>query len=274
MLSSNVPTLTRVIYPPNQSPTTVTSLGDDIFVLRSNSQKVEVYNAETFARQRSLTLPVMNQQPRSLTACARNYCLYASGGHKNTIHRIQLPDINAVETWSVADDPAGLSVNRAHNVVVTCCGANILQEYTTHGTLVREISLEQAGLTDPWHAVQLSTGDYVVSHDTSPGVVSVVGVDAQFVHRYDQSQSSAVGQMNDPGSLAVTKNDDILVADDCNNRILSMNSSWSSVQELALPVFNRIQYPCSLCLDESRGRLYVSEWRGECRVLVFDNVRL
>jgi len=68
----------------------------------------------------------------------------------------------------------------------------------------------------------------------------------------------------------VTKNDDILVADSDNNRILSMNSSLSSVQELTLAVDGGIQCPCGLCLDESRGRLYVVEWSGECRLLVFD----
>jgi len=169
-------------------------------------------------------------------------------------------------------DPAGLSVNRAHNVVVACCGDNKLQEYTTHGSLVREICL-QAGVTSPWHAVQLSSGDYVVSQ-WSPSVVSVVGVNGQVRHSYGQSQTSDVGQMKIPAGLAVTKNDDILVADSGNNRILSMNSSLSSIQELTLPVDGGIRQPVGLCLDETRGRLYVGEWGGSHRVLVFDNVKV
>jgi len=75
-----------------------------------------------------------------------------------------------------------------------------------------------------------------------------------------------------PASLAVTKNDDILVADMWNNRILSINSSLGSIQELALSVDGRIHKPCGLCLDESRGRLYVGECGGQYRVLVFDAV--
>jgi len=86
----------------------------------------------------------------------------------------------------VALKPAGLSVNKTHNLVVACDVANKLQEFTTHGTLEREICL-QAGVTDPWHAIQLSTGDYVVSQFTSSGVVSVVGVDGQVVHSYMDS---------------------------------------------------------------------------------------
>ena len=165
--------------------------------------------------------------------------------------------------------PRGLSVNKEHNVVVACGGADKLREYTTHGTLVREMSLQQVGLTDPWHAVQLSTGDYVVSHYTLPGAVSVVGVDGNVVCRYHPTQTSNVGQMQGPGSLAVTKNGDVLVADDDNQRIVSMDSSLRYAQVLALPVGVGIAYPCSLCLDESRGRLYVSV-HGKGRLLVFE----
>ena len=78
--------------------------------------------------------------------------------------------------------------------------------------------------------------------------------------------------MKFPSSLAVTKNDDILIADQGNNRILSINSSLGSIQELALSVDGGIQRPMGLCLDESLGRLYVGEWVGKGRVLVFDGV--
>ena len=206
-----------------------------------------------------------------LAACGNNRCLYVINNSINSliVHRVELTGSNAVMKWSVPRNPAGLSVNRAHNVVVVCHGANKLQEYTTHGSLVREIRIQS-----PWHAVQLSSGDYVVNQDTSPGVVSVVGVDGQVRHSYGQSQTSDVGQLKRPTCLAVTKNDDILVADRDNNRILSMNSSLSSIQELTLPVDGGLQQPWGLCLDESRGRLYVGEWGGSHRVLVFDNVKL
>jgi len=257
----------------------VASLDDDIFVLRSHSHQVEVYDANSFRLHRHIrfceTLGfgffMLSPMQPGLAACGNNRCLYVINNSINSliVHRVELTGSNALMKWSVPRNPAGLSVNRAHNVVVACHGANKLQEYTTHGSLVREICL-QAGVTSPWHAVQLSSGDYVVSQDTSPGVVSVVGVDGQVRHSYGQSQTSGVGQMETPLGLAVTKNDDIIVADyGNNNRILSMNSSLSSIQELTLSVDDGIQYPCGLCLDESRGRLYVGEYGGKHRVLVF-----
>jgi len=244
----------------------VTSLGDNVFVLRTMNQQIEVYDAVSCKLQRHITVHGLSDYSITygLAACAHNKCLYVSDWN-NYIHRVKLRFGNATKKWSVGRDPRGLSVNKEHNVVVACYGANKLQEYTTDGSLAREICL-QAGVTSPWHAVQLSSGDYVVSLYTSQGVVSVVGVDGQ-VRR---SQTSDKAQY--AASLAVTKKDYILVADCGNNRILSVNCSLSSVQELALPVDGGIQCPWNLCLDELRGGLYVGEYGGSYRVLVFDNV--
>ena len=270
---STTPTLTHVIPSHGgDSVTAVTSLGDDVFVARFNSEQVEVYDAVTLTLQRRIKVPILHAWVSGLAACPKNNCLYASVCIADLVHRIKLSGSNAVKKWSVARRPRGLSVNSEHNLIVACSGANKLQEYTTHGSLVREIYL-QAGVTKPRHAIQLSTGDYVVSQFTSPGVVSVVGVGGQVVRSYEQSQTSDVRQMKYPRSLAVTKNDDILVADEGKNRILSINSSLGSIQELALSVDGGIQRPMGLCLDESRGRLYVGEYGGG-RVIIFDGVRL
>jgi len=78
---------------------------------------------------------------------------------------------------------------------------NKIEEYTTHGTPMREICLEPD--MELWHAIQLSTGDYVVTsrpHE-SQWVVSIVGEDG-IVRR--TSQSLDVTYMHE-ASLAVTK---------------------------------------------------------------------
>jgi len=246
----------------------VTSLGDEVFVMRYGSPQVEVYEATTCTFQRRIRMPGFGG-PCGLAACAYYQCFYASEWANNRIHRAELTDSNAVTQWSVAGAPRGLSVNKSHNVVVVCSGVNKVQEYTTHGTLVREISLPNA-LSEPWHAVQLSTGDYVVSHCTSPGAVIVVGADGRVVRGYRSLLPPGLGQTVYPRSLAVTENDGIFVADD--NRILSLNSFLNGAHELALPVYGGIQRPYGICLDESRGRLYIGEGWGHYRVLVFVGV--
>ena len=274
MSGAPTPRLSHVIPGEGRdSVAAVTSLGDDVFVLRDDSQQqVEVYDAASCTLQRHITVQGLGDSARGLAACAHYQCLYVSDDtfHNCSIHRVKLTGSSAVTKWYVAYNPKGLSVNRAHNVVVACKRADKLLEYTTHGYLVREICLQDD--TEPWHAVQLSTGDYVVSL-WKPDVVSVVGVDGQVRHSYGQSQTSDEGKMSGPTSLAVTKNGEILVADEYHNRILSVNSSLSSVHELALPVDGGIQQPRGLCLDGSRGRLYVGEGGGSYRVLVFDGVK-
>ena len=292
----SVPTLTHVI--PSQGRGTVlavTSLDDDVFVVRYKSP-IEVYDAVTFTLQRHIT--VSGVCPRTyrygIVACVNlntGECLYLSNYDDSSVQRIDLSGSNAVK-WSVASGPVGLSVNKADNLAVACCIANKIQEYTTNGSLVREICL-QAGVKSPWHAIQLSTGDYVVSQYIWRGVVSVIGMDGQVVQSYEPSQTSGVGQMKYPTNLAVTRNGDIFVADQHNNRILSINRSTDCVQELTLSVVGKvqrpvslgyldesrdqlyveIQEPCGLYLDESRGRLYVGEFGGSRRILVIDGVR-
>lgn len=251
----------------------MTSLGDDVFVARFSSQQVEVYSAATLAFRLCLTVPGLSW-PGGLAACSKNKCLYASDGDNECVNRVDLGGNNAARKWSVTYSPMGLSVNSEHNLIVACSLTDKLQEYTTDGSLVREIVIRKlpADVTRPWHAIQLSSGNYVVSHDTSPGVVSVVGADGKVIRSYGQSQSSDVVQMKYPASLAVTKSNNVLVADVWNNRVLSINSLMRSVQDLALSVDGGIQGPRGLCLDESRGRLYVGYWSGDLQVFAFVEV--
>jgi len=172
-VKSNVPTLTHVMASSEQSGygvCGVTSLGDDVFVVRFMSQqKIEVYDAKTFKLQRHIRVPGLGKWQSGIAACARNKCVYISDHDNEKVHRIKpARRLKAVKNWSVASGPQGLSVNSAHNLVVACSEANMIQEYKKGGCLVREIWV---GLTRPWHAVQLSTGDYVVSQFWSSGML-------------------------------------------------------------------------------------------------------
>jgi len=279
-VTSSALTLMHTMVPPygivgGNNVIAVASLDNDVFIVRYGCPQIEVYNADNYAYRFRIIVPGLTKHMCGITACGRNKCVYLSDEHRNWIHRAELSVSGAVKNWWVSMWPQGLSVNNAHNLVVACCRASTLQEYTTHGTLVREIRLH-AGVTKPGHAIQLPTGDYVVSQCLSPGAVSVVNVGGEVIYSYGPSYTSDIGQMMYPKSLAVTSNDDILVSDQMRDRILSLNRSLSHVHALTLSVDGGIQYPSGtcMCLDESRGRLYVVEgtaWLStSCRVLVFD----
>ena len=105
-----------------------------------------VYNAVSFTLLHEITVPGIGSSLIGLGACARNHCLYVSDAWRDKIHRVDLSvgSRNAVDTWSAVPTPAGLSVNRSDNVVVACRMRNKLQEYTMHGTLVREMSADKS----------------------------------------------------------------------------------------------------------------------------------
>jgi len=271
--SSSSPTVIHVILKVNEVGG-VTSLGDDVFVVRYYSQqKIEVYDAKTFILQRRITVPGLGDYCWGLVACPYNICLYASGWYDNSVHRVDLSGSNAVMKWSVASAPAGLSVNSEHNLLVVSLGESKLQIFTTHGTLLQSVQL-QADIRCPWHAVQLPTGQFLVSHRRSLLLhrVCLVGVDGAVVRSYGGHEGSKLTQMNDPRGLAVDREGRVLVADWNNNRLLAIDESLSSAHVMSVSVDGGLKLPVSLWYDQSRRRLYIGEWLGG-RVIVIDNLK-
>jgi len=250
----------------------VTSLGDDVFVVRSKSQqRIEVYDANTFTLQRHITVPGLDGNSYGLVACPKNNCLYASDCDNHSIHRVDLSGSNAVLKWSVPRWPRGLSVNSEHNLLVVCLSARKLQIFTTHGTLLRDIQLP-ADIEYQWHAVQLSTGQFLFSHGGSLHRVCLVGVDGAVVRSYGGQQGSQLTQMNEPAGLAVDREGRVLVADEYNNRLLVIDQSLSSAHEMSVSVDGGLKQPISLWYDQSRRRLYIGEWSGG-RLITIDNLK-
>ena len=257
----------------------VTSLGDDVFVVRHDCQeKIEVYDAKTFTLQRHITVPGLGRNCWGLAACPYNNCLYASGYYDSSVHRVDLSGSNAVKEWSVSGRPLGLSVNSEHNLLVVSrysdthhlYGMTKLQIFTTHGTLLQNIV---AYPECPHHAVQLPTGQFLVSHWCSINRVCLVGVDGGVVRSYGEFWGSKLTQMSFPAGLAVDREGRVLVADWYNNRLLVIDESLSSAHEMSVSVEGGLRRPVSLWYDQSRRRLYIGEWTVDGgRVIVIDNL--
>jgi len=254
----------------------VTSLGDDVFVVPIYRQhKIQVYDAKTFTLQRHITLPGRGDGCFGLVACPYNNCLYASDSDNDIVHRVDLSASNAVMKFSVARGPIGLSVNIEHNLLVVSQVERKLQIFTTHGTLLQNIQL-QDDIERPRNGVQLPTGQFLVSHSGSSHRVCLVGVDGAVVRSYGGQQGSELTQMNGPAGLAVDREGRVLVADEHNNRLLVMDQSLSSAREMSVSVGEGVDEglkgPRSLWYDQSRRCLYIGEWCGG-RVIVIDSLK-
>jgi len=269
--NSSSPTVTHVIHGGNKVGG-VASLGDNVFVVRRDrKEKIEVYDAKTFTIQRYITVPGLGTLSAGLAACPHNNCLYASDWFNHSIHRVELSGRHAAMKWSVGCSPAGLSVNNEHNLLVVSLGEKKLQIFTTHGTLLKNIQL-RADIECPWHAVQLPTGQFLVSHAGSLHRVCLVGVDGAVVRSYGGQRGSQLTRMDEPRGLAVDREGRLLVADASNYRLLVINQSLSSAHVMFVCVDGGLKLPRSLWYDQSRRRLYIGEWRGG-RVIVIDNLK-
>jgi len=272
-VDSNTSSDTRVI--PGGNPIGgVTSLDDDMFVVRDFKQEIEVYDTKTFTLQRHITVRGLGRKSCSLAACPHYNCLYASDWGNSSVHRVELSGSNAVMKWSVASNPRGLSVNSEHNLLVVSSGEKKLQIFTTDGTLLQNIEL-QADIEYPRHAVQLPTGQFLVSHAHSLHRVCLVGVNGAVVRSYGGQPGSQLTQMNEPRDLAVDREGSVLVADQLNHRLLVIDQSLSSAHEMPVCVDGGLHLPFSLWYDQSTRRLHIgaTQWCGRGRVIVIDNLK-
>jgi len=247
----------------------VTFLAGEIYLLREKERdQVEVYDVTTYRLQRCLTVPYAGSFT-DMTSCVHNRCVYIGGYNGDCVHR--LDEQGALTQWDVNDQLWGLSVNTAHNVLVTCPLVRKIKEFSSHGDLLRELTLPD-GVIMPLHAIQTRSGQFIVSHgglDDPAHRVCVISADGRhIVHLHGGHWGSDTDQYNEPHHLAVDDNESVFVADYCNRRVTLLTPTLKYVRE----VVSRDQLkggPRYLYLDTRQRLLYVADneldkgkWRG------------
>jgi len=241
----------------------VTSLADEVYVLRVKARdQVEVYDVITYRLQRRLTVPDLLSFT-DMTSCEHYRCVYIGNYNDECIHRLDVQ--GAVTLWAVNDEPLGLSVNAAHNVLVTCRYVRKIKEFSSHGDLLRELTLP-GDVINPWHAIQTRNGQFIVSHgdrDDAVHRVCKISVDGRdIVQSHGGPPGSDIGQYDVPAQLAVDNNDFVFVVDINNRRVTLLSPTLDYVRQ----VVSRDKLngcPVRLYLDTQRRRLYVTdnEWQ-------------
>ena len=138
-------TVGRVIgmLPRGESVVGVTSLDNRLYVLRlkETSDKIEVYDIDTFHIQHRLTVRRLGR-PGDIVACGHNRCAYISDNTYQCILKLALPDAT-VTHWPVNDLPTGLSLTVTHGVLVTCTVVRKIKEFSTDGQLLHQLTLPE-----------------------------------------------------------------------------------------------------------------------------------
>ena len=235
----------------------VTSLGDEVFVLRERERdQVEVYDVITYRLVRCVTLSNVCEFD-DMTSCEHYHCVYISDYIVMCIHRV---DVGATTRWPVNDQPACLSVTKAHNVLVTCPVVRKIKEFNTLGDLLREMTLPDDVIT-PWHAIQLTSGQYVVCHGRRSDAVHRVCVISanctHIIHSHGGQRGSDTGQYDMPYHLAVDDNEFVFVVDPNNRRVTLLSPTLNYIRQIVSRDTLKLE-PWHLHLDVQRRRLYVA----------------
>jgi len=249
----------------------VTLLADEIYLVRWKARdQVEVYDVTTYRLQRRLTVPD-DRLFTDMTSCEHNRCVYI--GYAERVHRLDVQ--GAVTQWAVNDSPRGLSVNAVHNVLVTCPWVRKIKEFSSHGDLLRELTLPD-DVSTPWHAIQTRSGQFIVCHgfhgDPVHRVCMISADGRHIVHSHGGQRGSDTGQYNVPYRLSVDDNEFVFVADSGNRRVTLLSPTLEYLRQ----VVSRDQLkgePWYLYLDTRQRLLHVAgnkfdkgEWRGYAAV--------
>jgi len=200
------------------------------------------------------------------------------------VHKVDLSAGNLVTTWSVASNPAGLSVNSERNLLVVSQGKRSMQELSSYGILLREFQLWPNDT--PWQVIQVNTSHYLGTRFGHTHTVS------RFSMGYctpDETEFLPYRGVNRPTGVAVDGSGRVLVADWYNDRLVVLTLYVDEESGSPRPIYLRkrseyrptmryrgegsLKGPCGLWFDQARKRLCVGECqRGENRVIIIDNL--
>ena len=157
-------------------------------------------------------------------------------------------------------------------MLVACLDVRNIKEFSSHGDLLRELTLPGDVIT-PSHAIQLTTGEFVVCHgglDDPVHRVCIISADGRhIVHSHGGQRGSDTHQYDIPVHLAVDNNEFVFVADLNNRRVALLSPTLQYVRQVVSS--DKLKWhPVRLYLDAQRRRLYVTDGKWTSgRVVVF-----
>ena len=241
----------------------MTSVDDELFVLfYRDDDQVAVYNINDYKLLRHLSLPGLEgDQSNNMMSCVRRKRLYVSNRDSNCIHRFDLSS-SAITKWSVPNSPELLSVTLSSNLLVAC-GEKLVELSADSGQCVREIKL-QSDIKCLCHAVQLTTGQFVVCHgywDDGDFHQYVCLVDDEGkVTRSYVGQPGSFEQLRGPCYLAVDEDSQFVFVADFGSgllgrRVVLLSPTLEFVCDYS---DEEVSGPHRLYLHQATRRLYVA----------------
>lgn len=234
-------------------------LAEEIFVVRESSTIVEVYDRATHIQARKLNLKQFGA-PWDIASCNSGKCLYIFDYYAKQILKVDPCEHEELKCkWSTGTDYGLLSVTKKTNILLSVQYKNKISEYSPTGTLLREIQSPQVlGLLHQRHAIQLTTGDYLISFGSSDDTRQGICIfDGEFITASFGNSDRYGRQQVKPMQLCVHNEGIIFVLDVGNSQVLQLNAGLEFQKQLVCPK-NGLRSPVRICLDESNGVLLVA----------------
>jgi len=239
----------------------MTLLAGELYLVRwKERDQVEVYDVISYHLLRRLTVPD-SPSVSDVTSCEHYRCVYIGDNAGECVHKLDKQ--GSITRWAVNDKIRSLSVNAAHNVIVMCAAVHKIKEFSSHGDLLRELTISNY-VINPSHAIQTCSGHFIVCHGSPRAPVHrvcMIGLSADgchIVHSHGGWSGSGIDQYDVPHHLAVDDNEFVFVADFFNRRVTLLSPTLQYVRQ----VVSRDQLkwlPCSVCLDTQRRLLYIAD---------------
>lgn len=255
----------------------VTVVDDKIYVLSGSIGSVLVYQArDPFSFIDEIAIPEITS-PWDIAGSSESSCLYISDKDTSCVWKVSLTEVekdgwfgseryeHLVSRWLCGiSEPHTLSISNDGTMLLLLVGnPPRLETYDHDSTLIRSLELP-LDVEDPRHALESSTGTYVISYGWSgtktQGLVELAS-DGRVLRTNEPLNEWQ--QLKNPHHLAIDAENRVYVADFYNNRVLLLDSNlhWDQ-REVLTEDKNGISKPHRLSLDRDNKHLIVAHSDG------------
>ena len=209
------------------------------------------------------------KEPWDIAASKLSRSIFISDRGNRCVWRIQMPG-REISRWEVDGTPGMMSISSSDVLVVRVDrggrgGGWYLNLYRSSDVMLIESIPLPSEIRTLYHAVQLSNGNFIISHSMNDGpdvfLISELSVDGRnFIRSFDsRSFASIVLDGWTPYYLSIDEDENIFIADYSNDRVVLLNSRWTDVQILLNSDQHSIGSPRRLCYIHEKQQLIVGQ---------------
>ena len=202
---------------------------------------------------------------QDMVASKLSRSIFISDSGNRCLWRIQNPR-REISRWGVDGKPSKLSISSSDVLVVVVFrgGCLYLNLYRSSDVMLIESIPLPTAIHALNHAVQLSNGNFIISHsmddDPDEFLISELSVDGRRFIRIFDPRNFAIDYW-EPEYLSIDEDGNIFIADYSNGKIVLLHSRWTDFQILLNIDQHSIKPPRTLCYLQEKQQLLVSQSR-------------